>query len=720
MPQHKVGSLAPEGDETLGTPIAPWRKSFVKDAHVYGDLRVGGKIQMKDLGIDALPPLTDGGVSLREVSDDPSLVSEVDGNPGTNAVPTQSAVVAYTNALATVPDPSSHPNGSFLVRDSASTKGYKWGSTIDTDVTIDAKTRLLDQVTIGQPGDSVHLRVYGNIEFPEGGATFGEQDTATTVSPGIVQLQTDLTGYATFAEDNRVPTAKTVYDAIQAYPLPGATLFQSGVVRLSDSFDGTVGSGDDQTAATTSAVKQATAVAENAQSTANAKEVPLTFVSPLSRTNDHVSVAHASTGSPGIVQLTSSVASTSETLAATAKSVREAYNLADTAKEIAENNQGPFDAISPLSFANNDTQLTVASSTLEHRGVVVSSSSLQDMEGDVEFRTVNGMVTGVSATPKLVHKAYTLASDAMHAARGHGLNLDAPLSFDENAERVSVRHASESESGVVAAITSNVESSDPTVAASASMVQQVRGALIAQTAQLGTKQDGLTFPSESPLSLDGTNLVVRDASVQETGVVRLSSSIENREDLAATPRAVMDVQAMANARVPMHGTNNFRGNLFTALQHRTMGSIDDHHFSLATNGTKRVTIRNTGQVGIGTHYIPGLDHALDVAGTVRASDFVQVSDRTAKTDVVTLSHAAEGIEALRGVRFRWKDDPERVHLGLIAQEVETAFPEAVFVDTETGQKSVAYASLVAPLIEANKSLCARVRSLEARLDAVGI
>lgn len=43
-------------------------------------------------------------------------------------------------------------------------------------------------------------------------------------------------------------------------------------------------------------------------------------------------------------------------------------------------------------------------------------------------------------------------------------------------------------------------------------------------------------------------------------------------------------------------------------------------------------------------------------------------------------------------------------MGVIAQEVEKVFPEAVVTDEVTGYKSVAYSKLVAPLIEAVKEL----------------
>lgn len=53
---------------------------------------------------------------------------------------------------------------------------------------------------------------------------------------------------------------------------------------------------------------------------------------------------------------------------------------------------------------------------------------------------------------------------------------------------------------------------------------------------------------------------------------------------------------------------------------------------------------------------------------------------------------------------------------MIAQDVEQVFPEVVITDNKTGLKSVAYDHLVAPLIEATKSLYKRLINLEKLQD----
>jgi len=113
-----------------------------------------------------------------------------------------------------------------------------------------------------------------------------------------------------------------------------------------------------------------------------------------------------------------------------------------------------------------------------------------------------------------------------------------------------------------------------------------------------------------------------------------------------------------------------------------------------------IAIRDNGQVGIGMD-MP--QYALDVKGMVRADVFTP-SDQRLKKDLSPLRDSLDKVLELRGVTYRWKDPArgEGTQLGMIAQEVERVFPEAVRVD-EDGYRSVAYGKLTAPLVEALKA-----------------
>ena len=112
----------------------------------------------------------------------------------------------------------------------------------------------------------------------------------------------------------------------------------------------------------------------------------------------------------------------------------------------------------------------------------------------------------------------------------------------------------------------------------------------------------------------------------------------------------------------------------------------------------------SGSVGIGT-LSPG--EKLEVTGNILASGTItQNSDIRLKTNIEPIDNSLEKIIALRGVTYDWKDplrDTGRKQIGVIAQDVEQVFPEAVRTGHD-GIKSVAYSQLIAPVIEAIKVL----------------
>ncbi len=96
------------------------------------------------------------------------------------------------------------------------------------------------------------------------------------------------------------------------------------------------------------------------------------------------------------------------------------------------------------------------------------------------------------------------------------------------------------------------------------------------------------------------------------------------------------------------------------------------------------------------------------------------SDLRSKRDVHTLVSAADHIARLRGVRYHWRDEVAGAgaSIGLIAQEVEAVFPEAVSTGPD-GLKGVNYSVLIAPLIEAFKQQQAQIAALQAYAGGAG-
>lgn len=120
-----------------------------------------------------------------------------------------------------------------------------------------------------------------------------------------------------------------------------------------------------------------------------------------------------------------------------------------------------------------------------------------------------------------------------------------------------------------------------------------------------------------------------------------------------------------------------------------------------------------GRVGIGTGTTT---RRLQVGGDVEASAFYYSSDESLKKNVQTLENSLNKILNLRGVSFDWKSDDSE-NIGLIAQEVEKIFPELVGENSK-GLKSVEYANLVAPIIEAIKEQQKIIENLEKEINSL--
>jgi hypothetical protein len=100
-----------------------------------------------------------------------------------------------------------------------------------------------------------------------------------------------------------------------------------------------------------------------------------------------------------------------------------------------------------------------------------------------------------------------------------------------------------------------------------------------------------------------------------------------------------------------------------------------------------------------------------------AGNIIAFSDRSVKDNVETITDALAKVKAMRGVTFTRNDqeDQTRVYAGVIAQEMEAAFPQVVFTNPD-GTKAVSYANLVSVLIEAIKEQQAQIEDLKNRLS----
>jgi cell division protein FtsB len=140
--------------------------------------------------------------------------------------------------------------------------------------------------------------------------------------------------------------------------------------------------------------------------------------------------------------------------------------------------------------------------------------------------------------------------------------------------------------------------------------------------------------------------------------------------------------------------------------------------------TERMRIDASGNVGVGT---TSPNYKLEVIGDIRASGNLIANATTYSSDVrwkqniEPLRGSLERLSHLKGVSYYWRQSEfpemnfnERKQIGLIAQDVEKEFPELVLTN-KLGFKSVNYAALVAPIIQALQELAHQAIGTEDRV-----
>lgn len=95
---------------------------------------------------------------------------------------------------------------------------------------------------------------------------------------------------------------------------------------------------------------------------------------------------------------------------------------------------------------------------------------------------------------------------------------------------------------------------------------------------------------------------------------------------------------------------------------------------------------------------------LDATGNLTATAFLYSSDKRLKSDITATTGGLAKLDALTPVSFRFTADPSKaIHLGLIAQDVQKVYPEAVKTD-DKGFLKLDYPALVGPIIDMLKEL----------------
>ncbi|RZA04427.1 MAG: tail fiber domain-containing protein, partial [Proteobacteria bacterium] len=111
---------------------------------------------------------------------------------------------------------------------------------------------------------------------------------------------------------------------------------------------------------------------------------------------------------------------------------------------------------------------------------------------------------------------------------------------------------------------------------------------------------------------------------------------------------------------------------------------------------------------------------IDSSGnTTITGSLTQNSDERLKREIKPVTDALKKLSLIKGVTYYWKNPKveQTEQLGVIAQDVEKAFPQAVKID-EKGIRSVAYQNLIGPVISAINDLKNWVQGHDARITAL--
>ena len=105
-------------------------------------------------------------------------------------------------------------------------------------------------------------------------------------------------------------------------------------------------------------------------------------------------------------------------------------------------------------------------------------------------------------------------------------------------------------------------------------------------------------------------------------------------------------------------------------------------------------------------------NTITVEGTCYAREYVTLSDSRVKEGLGPIGNISfDTLESMNAYTYTYTDSPSsEKRLGLVAQEVEAAFPECIV--ERGGTKYVNYAAVTAVLLQAVKDLNARVKVLE--------
>ena len=225
----------------------------------------------------------------------------------------------------------------------------------------------------------------------------------------------------------------------------------------------------------------------------------------------------------------------------------------------------------------------------------------------------------------------------------------------------------------------------------------------------GTTNNGTNDISGIDFTVDAAKLEVGNLTCLDAS---LNGSVFVQNGIDINKKSISDVSAILFA-----SSHNEQGGIYNTTNGLEYNSTKHHIFNNDNSG-EILRIQEDGNVGIG---INTPSHTLDVGGNIHLTGtLIADSDRNIKDNITLLDTCLEKIDHISGYTYTRNDlqDKDKLHIGVIAQEVETVFPELVTINEQTTIKSVNYSGLVPVLIECVKNLKNENKQLRENYDYI--
>lgn len=194
-----------------------------------------------------------------------------------------------------------------------------------------------------------------------------------------------------------------------------------------------------------------------------------------------------------------------------------------------------------------------------------------------------------------------------------------------------------------------------------------------------------------------------DATLTETGQLILTNSAQTRSNLGLD---------QANVAIT--------GGTVTADLNGDGGGITNLNANGIASGTLNVN-RLPNLTAAAVVYGDPADNnpitsiTVDQKGRVTNATVGTPSDERLKKDWVALTNSSEKLQQITPYAYRWRQDDEQWHMGVMAQAVEQVFPSLVHARKD-GYRTVNYPGLIPPMLNALQEQQRTIDSLQNRLD----